>query len=388
VIEVRPAHAVLVASLLGLLWSGAPAAAAPREARASVAWVRAQRVYLTSADSSALAKGDRLTFVYRGKAVASGVVARVYDRDLAMATLSSGSLAKVKRLDRLRVLAEPAPLPDVRVMRIGFPARDRSSLIFACGPVTVREPFLGDRFRVEAAGENGYRLVRGATRVSGVLWPDTLLIRLYDEAADEEIALERGELDVAVFWPGELSTHAREDPRWQDSGSGIWGWTFVGATWDGPDASAIPDVARADSLDLAAFNQDMFRGDLMPWPGMTTRTFASSAILQPNMRSKWWPRPARFVVDPSFPGQRVLERFLDRDRASTSSDGARTVRLVHLDAPIGAPDTLGREGMQVSFLFALRCPIVCAAELRPFIAALGEDALVNLISCAPAGRRP
>jgi len=376
----------MAASLLGLLGLGAPAVAAPREVRASVAWVREDRVYLTSPDSTALAQGDRLTFVYRRKTIASGTLARVYDRDLAMATLTSGSLAKVKKLDRLRVLAEPAPLPEVRVMRIGYPARDRSSLIFACGPITVHDPFLGDKFRVEASGESSFRLVRRATRVNGVPWPDTLLIRLFDEAADEEIALERGELDVAVFWPGELSTHARENPRWQGSGFGVWAWSFVGATWVGPDASGIPDTARGDSLDVASLNQEMFRGDLMPWPGVTARSFASGAIMDPHMRSKWWPRPARFVVDPSFPGQWVIEPHLNRDRASSAGADARTVRLVYLERPGYAPDSLGRDE-QVSFLFALRCPILCAAELRPYIATLDEDALVNLISCQPA-RRP
>jgi hypothetical protein len=377
----------VAASLLGLLGLGAPAVAAPREVKASVAWVRQDRVYLTSPDSSALAQGDRLTFVYRGKTIASGVVARVYDRDLAMATLTSGSLAKAKKLDRLRILAEPAPLPEVPVLRIGYPARDRSSLIFACGPIAAREPRYGDGFRVEVSGESSFRLVRVTPRIKGVPWPDTLLIRLFDEAADEEIALERGELDVAVFWPGELSAHGRENPRWQDSGFGVWGWSFVGATWVGPDASGIPDAARADSLDLASFNQEMFRGDLMPWPGVTARAFASSAILYPHMRSKWWPRPARFVVDPSFPGQRVLERFLNRDRASRAAEDARTIRLVYLDAPIAAPDSSARDGVQVSYLFALRCPLVCAAKLRPYLEALGVDALVNLISCQPA-RRP
>jgi hypothetical protein len=42
----------------------------------------------------------------------------------------------------------------------------------------------------------------------------------------------------------------------------------------------------------------------------------------------------------------------------------------------------------VSALCAPRCPVVCAAGLRPLVAALGADALVNLMSCAPAERKP
>src|SRR4029077_8015933 len=63
------------------------------------------------------------------------------------------------------------------------------------------------------AGPRGFRAGRGSP-MGAPPAPDTLLVRLYGESADEEIALERGELDVAVFWPGELSTRMREDPRW------------------------------------------------------------------------------------------------------------------------------------------------------------------------------
>ena len=387
VIEFRPARGVLAAALLGLLGLAAPAMAAPREVKASVVWVRDERVYLTSPDSSALAQGVRLTFLYRGQPLASGEVARVYDRDLALATLTSGSLEKVKKLDRLRVLAQPPPLPDVPMLRIGYPARGRCSLPSTSGQMTVMPPILGEKFRVEASGENSYRLVRRGMWMGGFLWPDTLLIRLFEEAADEEIALERGELDVAVFWPGELSAHARENPRWQGSGSGLWAWGVIAARWDGPDASGVPQTARADSLDLASFNREMFRGDLMPWPGEAARALPTNT-LPPFVRSKWWPRPARFALDPSFSGQRALERFLNRDLASSTGEDARTVRLVYLDAPVGVTDSLARDGVQVSFLFGLRCPLVCAEPLRPYIEALGGDALVNMIWFEPPRRRP
>jgi len=55
--------------------------------------------------------------------------------------------------------------------------------------------------------------VAGAASAAGV-WPDTIHVHLFDEASDQEIALERGDIDAAVFWPAELSTRMRGDARW------------------------------------------------------------------------------------------------------------------------------------------------------------------------------
>src|SRR5205814_1296313 len=75
--------------------------------------------------------------------------------------------------------------------------------------------------------ENEYRFVRDPG-AAATPWPDTIMVGLFGETSDEEIALERGELDVAVFWPGEASARLRADPRWRGFGYGWRGQLVAG----------------------------------------------------------------------------------------------------------------------------------------------------------------
>ena len=100
------------------------------------------------------------------------------------------------------------------VLRVGYPSPPRSSLLFECGSVALQLPQDG-RYWVESIEGRTYRFIRERGVESSAPWPDTLLLRLFDDVDDEEIALERGELDVAVFWPGEASAHIREVARGQ-----------------------------------------------------------------------------------------------------------------------------------------------------------------------------
>ena len=82
------------------------------------------------------------------------------------------------------------------------------------------------------------------------------------------------------------------------------------------------------------------------------------------------------------------------------------MRLMYLDAPIHSPDSLAsaaadfaaradipgglREGAarRIKFLFAIRCPVVCAPNLRAAARALGPDALVDMVECWRAPGKP
>ena len=398
--RVRPIFAAL---LLGLLALPSCASAQLRDLKATVVWVRKDRVYLAAEDSLALEPGELLAFLDRGKTVATGEVTRVVDRELAIARLISGSLARVKKPGRLQVRGEPPRLRALPLLRVGYPGAARANLLFACGGMTLDSNSATRGYRTDVVTDHSFRLVHGPETWSAAPWPDTLLIRLFDEPADEEIALERGELDAGVFWPGELSVHMREEPRWHRpllgrKSRGVLVAIETGESGEpGPDAPRDSSAATSDSLAFAALNREMFRSDLAPWTG------APDSL--PDLRRRG---AAHYVVDPSCPGQRVLERFLNRGaKPPAAGRVTRAVHVAYLDAVIGSADSLAlgiaaylRHGAFTSdpgahagstrarTIFAMGCPLVCDPELRPRLSALGADALVNLLACPPAERAP
>jgi len=208
----RPGVTVASAALLLLLVSPAKASEAAGVAIvARVVWVNGDAVYIASPDSIAVQKGTRLTFLSRGKPAATGEVSEVLDRSVARVWITSGVLPDPKHLERLSILAEPPPAP--QLVRIGFPASGRRP-----DPLRCSQRFLAvdtATHRIEAAGR-GLRITRLPDSPAARSWPDTMIVQLFDDAADEEIALERGELELGVFWPDELSAHMREHPRWRD----------------------------------------------------------------------------------------------------------------------------------------------------------------------------
>ncbi len=388
-------RALILGLLLGLVAFPLHASAQGQDARVSVVWARRERVVLAAADTLTLEPGGRLSFLERGRTVATGEVTRVVDRDIAVARLTSGSLARVKKLERLRVLFEPPRMPARSMLRLGVPGPGRANLLFRCEGLVLDAASPARGYRTDALVEHGYRLVRGTELTSSAPWPDTLLLRLFDEAADEEIALERGELDAGVFWPGELSSHMREDPRWRPPLMGVRARGALAAiesvAGTGDDASA----ALSDSLAFAALNRELFRGDLAPW-----------GPAQPARGDTRGSSPARYLVDPSLPGQRALQVILNRGAAPPPARaGSRTVEVAYLDVSIGSPDSLalaaaarahrgapatGARGdsTRVRCVLAVGCPLVCAPDFRSRLEALGTDALVNLLACPPAGRAP
>jgi hypothetical protein len=326
---------------------------------ARVVWVRGDRVYVATRDSAALAGADRLRF-HRGKRpVATAVIIAMPDPWLAIALVDSGSLTLVDHLDRLDVLGENRSGRLAR-LRVGYPSRRRRNPIFACDRMKLQSP-AGYRVIDSLAASRG-RAIRDLDLHKS--WPDTLELRTFDQSADEEIALERGELDVAVFWPGELSTHLRDSRRWQSDLLGQREFGLLRAAWDASD----PKLADGPGdLDLPRWNVQLFGGDLTPFP------FDSSAM----RRSL----PRRFAAGPSLPGGAIIERFLNRG----VSPDAPVIRLEYIDAEVfWLRDQLRSLSTDASAgrrdLFAIRCPVVCAPALRARIALLA-DALANLMRC-------
>jgi len=360
----------LFALLLVAGSSGAESAgeAGPTELRAKVVWAHAGRAYLASNDPLPLVEGDILKFYDGKKVAAEGAVSGVFDGTLAIARVKSGSLDQMKKLDRLRVTAEHPHLRPVDVMRIGIPSR--SNLLFACGTPSVRSPLPRAAYRGEAISVRSFVLARDKSDASTAQWPDTLLVRLFDESTDQEIALERGELDAAVFWPGELSTQMRESPRWRDFSYGARSRVVLSALLSRDAADSR--LASADTSALLWLNEAVFRGDLTPWD----RASGSAVALVPPATNPPAP-PHRFEVDRSLPGWQTLERALRGTGSSSSNAGSAAVRVALLGSTATPSDP-------VWFSFAVRCPVVSSPDLRTYLRALGPDALASIVDCAIA----
>jgi hypothetical protein len=281
-------------------------------------------------------------------------------------------LKKVKHLDRLAITAAPPVIRGLPLLRLGYPAPGRKNLLFDCSGQSLRAPVLLGAYKPETLSGQTYRLVRDSTITVSAPWPDTLLIRLYDEVADEEIALERGDLDAAIFWPGEASTHIRDAMRWQGRPSGRPVRSLLAVSALGPSAPIDSTWLRANErVALTRLNQELFHGDLTLWP--------YGEIPPPSTVS------ARFEVSASIPGRDSIERFLNRALGSSTGPGSsRIVRLSFLDPP---PESISsRPSFTVGFI--VYCPVISAPRLLPYLDAIGPDSLVNLFDCGLPAHKP
>jgi hypothetical protein len=356
--------AALLVLVLGTTWAGAE----PTEVRGKVVWAAGGRAYVASTVPFTIVEGDLLTFYDGKKVAAEGAVSSILDGTLAVARLKSGSL-DAKKLDRLRIMSEHPRLRPVDVLRIGIPSR--SNLLFACATPSVRSPLPRAVFRGEAINVRSFILSRDKSDGATAQWPDTILVRLFDEETDEEIALERGELDAGVFWPGELSSHMRDDPKWHDFSYGTRSRVVLAALvpQDAPQAS----IAAADSNALLAVNESVFRGDLVPWDAAASRAATTSAFEADSPKANH-----RFEVDRSVPGWQALERALrgGTTAAAVNSD-APPIRVILMGSQTQTPEP-------VWFSFAARCPVVGSPGLRDYLKSLGPDALASIVDCAIA----
>jgi hypothetical protein len=322
-----------------VLWSS-HAAAKPREASAArVLWVRGDRIYLATPDSSALVPGQRLEIVDGRHAIAGAEIERRLDATIVVARIASGSLDRARHLDRLVVRAGPiaAPQPIAR-LRVGLP-NARSNPLFACASRLAIEPA---GYRSDAAGVDRWLRDRATTDAA----PDTLALVVFDDAADEEIALERGEIDVAIFWPGERSTRLREDPRWRDA---------ILVPRRGVLAARGP--VGADTLALARLNRQVFRDELLP---LSPRDAGSAGAL--------------YDVDARLPGHAALASALRSGPTEGTTGG--TIAIGYVDATADRLDP----SAGWTALLAMRCAIVAAPALQSSIRPLGAM-LAALTEC-------
>jgi hypothetical protein len=278
----------------------------------------------------------------------------------------------------------PATAPDtglvpslvrVATLRVGLPSPRRSNLLFTCDE-SIAVPRIGSASYVhdmlDATGRRWLRVdgpaatqVASATGDSaGALAPDTLIVRAFEDATDEEIAFERGELDAAVFWPGELSARMRSDARFRDPELGLRRRGVVVCVATAADTLA-PLRADLDALDREAFG-----GDLLPW-----------RELEPDPRPE---APARWSVDANLSGARHLERILAR---VARPGGTRTLKLFYIDQPVVAADAAAAAWRRpgVTPLFALRCPVLVRPAALADVRAIGARAFAELApNAAPA----
>lgn len=342
--------------------SGAGAASAPREVAAHVVWTRAEFVYL-DADSGLLRPGMTLTFMKGSRASASALVDRELDARTTRARLEGGSLAGEKNLAKLRVLATEPPVPRPPALRVGLPSRQRVNLLFACAGLRLEPRFAGVTHHVDTLAPNLLRLTRPGGSAGGAA-PDTLLVRFFAEVADQEIALERGELDLAVFWPGEGSPRLRADPRFRGAPLGLRARGVL-AVVSAPRETKVPDPEA-----LAALDREVFGGDLLAWDRLEPPLPATGSVVV-----------AGFTADPALPGARVMDRVLGRFGTARARSA---LKLVYLDVPVAAADAVSVDWRKpgVRPVFALRCPLLVREGARAALAGLGgPDGVVNLVRC-------
>ena len=382
----RCAASRLVAALAlvaGALPAPGTFAAEARARTPRVVWAGEGRVYVAAPDSGAFA-GRMLVRVFeKDREIAAGEVAHVLDGVLASVRLTSGRVEPDARFDRLDVRFEPAPVRPVATLRVGLPATGRQSLAPPCAGSRLDLGALPRAYRSEPLADGGVRLVAADSVAAATRWPDTLLVRSFGDRADEEIVLERGELDVAVFWPGEPSARLRASARGFELLRGVRARGLIVARLQ-PSIGA-PTSAGATRIEpnLAALNAELFGGDLLPW--RERAGVGPPELAAPGSR----PEPFRFAVLGELGRSGAIGRFLNRDTAGVRGR-LGLASIDYEDVPLATRDSLeaaGAGGTTIP-LFALRCPALCVSSRADDLRELGADAFANLLECLPAGRRP
>ena len=342
-----------------------------------VVWAGSGRLYVLSPDSGAIAPRMRVRVLEKHREVARGEVTSVTDGVLASVALSSGGVRAKAKIEKLEVIVEPAPARAVATLRIGLPAASRPGLVPPCPVSRLDAGALPRAYRAETFAADAIRLVAADSAAAGTAWPETLLVRFFADRSDEEIALERGELEVAVFWPGEPSARARTSAFARDALRGTRARGVLAATSTPADTALAERVAP----DMAALNAELFGGDLLP----LRATGGSDSAAPPTASGG---SAVRYSVDPAVPGQRAIERFLNRAAGAATRPGERTVRIACVDEPAGGAGAAAWAGRDAVPLFALRCPVLCSPGRAADVHALGADAFANLLDCAAGGSRP
>jgi hypothetical protein len=356
-------------AIAALLSCASPAAAARQDPAAPrLVWRGGDAWYVAMRDSGALVPGTIVRVLEHGKEQASGEVTRVLDGRLASVRWTNGVIRERAKPERLEVRLEPPVVRPLPRLRVGVPASERP------GPVqceaTIRATGLPcTYFAVMPITGDGIPLVRSGAPCPAP-WPDTLVLRSFIDRADEEIALERGEIDVAVFWPGEPSSRLRERPGLLLAGTCSRGVVVAIGV---PADTAIAPALRSEA---AAMNAELFRGDLRPWGA------ANGAGTPPAIAASL----PRIEADSGLTSHAAIERWFARRRGSAAA-AAHTMLMACLDAPTAPSDSTRAAWSAKGFvpLLALRCPVACTAASVEIVRALGADAFADMLGCSSEG---
>ncbi|MCC6348454.1 MAG: hypothetical protein IT347_02550 [Candidatus Eisenbacteria bacterium] len=357
--------------------AGEAAPSAPR-----VVWVAQERVYLAAPDSGAIVPGMLVRILDRHRELAVGRIEQVLDGTLASVRLEHGRIEADERLARLEVRLEPAPLLPVATLRVGLPASVRRALVPPCASPGIEPATLPRDYRSEPLPGGGLRLVAADSLAPTTRWPDTLIVRTFGDRTDEEIALERGDLDMAVFWPGEPSARLRELTSGFELLRGqLARGRIVARTRPGTSA---PPHARV-AADLARLNEMVFGFDLELLPRGDDGSGPRDTSISHTAGEGGTAAPG-YEVDRRLPGWAALEAFLNRGRPAA---GAVRVSIGWEDLSPARTDALvaGDPGLRLERVLAIRCPVLCARARAADVQALGADAFANLLQCAPGTER-
>jgi hypothetical protein len=359
---------------------GCAASSAPHPAT-SVVWASPGHAYLGSHDRGALALGDSVAFVAGGRTLAAGLITSFAENDLATVTIGRGDLTSAKRLDHVSVQIHRRAVAAMDLLRIGLPSAKRGTALFRCASSSLNGPGPPEAFSVRDSGATTI-LTRDASVALYGQWPSRLEARRFDEIADEEIALERGEIDVAIFWPGELSSRLRKDPRWPAL-MGVWTKGVLAMEWTGYQNEILQ--AYATNV-FTGFLEEALRGDLGPPPSRPGPSIDNFPLPPPRPDSA---SSVSFEVDRSCPGHAELQRDLDRlVPPSRSLVPVHRARLLCVDQLLTETRREPTGGL-IHPLFTMGCRVVCRPELRGYVEVeLGTHSLVSMINCHIESAKP
>ena len=375
---------LVAVALAALLLGGANfATAAPLR----VIWSRGTLVYLEALDSDAFGLGDSLAFALPGERLARGTVVRSDPGRLVEAELFEGTLPLERATDgMISIAVSRAITKHVAKFAVGLPSPARSSPLFACGSGSLREATLPLCYRVASSGRKRFTLVRDSL-CGEQPGPDTLLVVWFDHVSDQEIALERGELDAAAFWPGELSTHMREQTRWQSYALGIRlsGLLVARAVTGLPPRYDVPRTpTAADTAALGDLRANRFRQELAAIPPPGPSASHGELAFAPPPRNALRSRILGFETDPACTAEAPFWQRGATPANRRQAGPGLVVKYVEAADPTPAFATPGVVGV-----FHIFCPVLFQApplfqpgrhdSTTPFDVA----ALVNLMGVLP-----
>jgi hypothetical protein len=358
-LQTRLPYAALAAALLfaigAALAVSAPAAraATPAKSEWRVVWIDGSRIYMATRDTVPLDPGQPVTFLQSRKTLASGEVEQMLDRALAVVRLESGSLEKTRHAERVVVRLDAQALEARPLLRLGLPGA-RANPLYDCRPDTTLAPPWRERYRLQPGPRGTLDLVR-SDNWAGTRWPDTVRVRRFDDVADEEIALARGEVDAAVFGPGEASAHLRADSRWRSALFAAHGMLVTTGTRIGP-VDVPTRLSARDQDALHAVGTEVLRGDV-EW-------------LPPQADDAGVIGMAFWEVRRSCPGHTAMQKYFDAARASAAEPGP-TLTLEYAN----------RRHLSDRLLATVRCPVVSDPIWRPYLRSLGIDAFAHVFEC-------